>query len=275
MSMIDDLNSSNKQRGLSPVVVRGNELAYMDEVFKGVNIRRVDIDKYVYNQAQVLTYSLFGNENMAYVVSLIIVNILSFQNSESVPSTKYGYLDIKNNSGFYIQEYLFGSKVDTRLAEAKRVILDIIINGRLVESYEDKLIIEYRELRMTAYLDYRNFAEYYERRLINTNVINQEILNLMEDVIGIREYEQPIIFAKECYSVYTGIKDLETEGTIIPKYDFVVSITLAYYLISLGYKNDELLRIVSDCRAWVDEREIKIISKELDSKGIVILGCLK
>lgn len=275
MSRIDDLNNSNKQRGLSPVVVRGNELAYMDEVFNGVNIRRVDIDKYVYNQAQALTYSLFGNEKMAYALSLIIVSILSFQNSESVPSTKYGYLDIKNNSGFYIQEYLFGSKVDTRLAEAKRVILDIIVNGRLIESYEDKLIIEYHELRMTAYLDYRNFAEYYERRLINPNVITQEILDLMEDVVGIKEYEQPIIFAKECYSVYTGIKDLEVEDTIIPKYDFVVSITLAYYLIRLGYKNDGVLRILSDCRAWVDEREIKIISKELDSKGIVILGRLE
>ena len=275
MSRIDDLNNSNKQRGLSPVVVRGNELAYMDEVFKGANIRHVDIDKYVYNQAQALTYSLFGNEKMAYALSLIIVSILSFQNSESVPSTKYGYLDIKNNSGFYIQEYLFGSKVDTRLAEAKRVILDIIVNGRLIESYEDKLIIEYRELRMTAYLEYRNFAEYYERRIINTKIINPSIISLLEYIIGVSKHEQPIMYAKECYQMYIGTNDLTEEDAIIPKYDFVVSITLVYYLIKFGYNNDEISRVLSDCRSWVDEREIKIISKELDSKDIVILGRLK
>ena len=275
MSKIDDLNNSNKQRGLSPVVVRGNEFAYMDEVFKGINIRHVDIDKYVYNQAQALTYSLFGNEKMAYAMSLIIVSILSFQNSESVPSTKYGYLDIKNNSGFYIQEYLFGSKVDTRLAEAKRIILDIIVNGRLIESYEDKLIIEYRELRMTAYLEYRNFAEYYERRLINTKIINPSIISLLEYIIGVSKHEQPIMYAKECYQMYIDTNDLTAEDAIIPKYDFVVSLTLVYYLIKFGYNNDEISRVLSDCRAWVDEREIKIVSKELDSKDIVILGRLK
>ena len=275
MSRIDDLNNSNKQRGLSPVVVRGNELVYMDEVFNGVNIRHVDIDKYVYNQAQALTYSLFGNEKMAYALSLIIVSILSFQNSESVPSTKYGYLDIKNNSGFYIQEYLFGSKVDTRLAEAKRIILDIIVNGRLIESYEDKLIIEYRELRMTAYLEYRNFAEYYERRLINTKIINPSIISLLGYVIGVSKHEQPIMYAKECYQMYIDTNDLTAEDAIIPKYDFVVSLTLVYYLIKFGYNNDEISRVLSACRAWVDEREIKVISKELDSKDIVILGRLK
>lgn len=269
MSAINKLNKINRHLGLSSEIVRGHELNYIDRVFEDTYLTKVDIDKYVYNQAKILNYLLFNDEKIGYTISLLIVSVLSIQNSESIGKSIYGDLEIINESDLSLKEYLFGDKVDTRIAAAKRVVLSVITKGKLIESYEDSLCIEYGHLKIKANLKYREFEELYERRPISTRLITQDIVRLLEDITEVKEYDSAVKYAKECYRVYTSNKD-----TIIPKYEYIVSLTLAYYLIKLGYTNENLFGVLSGCVAWVDDGTIKIISKDSEFKDMVELGCL-